>query len=226
MGASPEGGAGGAGIGGVHPSGSSVDCMKTETDATQKWIEHDVMVTVRGRVPAAVRDAGNTSRCCRRRTIRTRSYPVTFWEPWPRRDGRRGEPGHAGSGQTENYIQVMLLQETSCFSTSSADSPEVPYFDVALQGVEDGYCVDKSKVFVAGYSSGSWLTHLLACQRGNVIRGMGSASGGILEDHGTCTGAIAGIMTGDLERYNEPHRERRLRRRPASTEATGARRAT
>ncbi|HEX4405045.1 MAG TPA: hypothetical protein VH560_09475 [Polyangia bacterium] len=201
-GASTDGGASVAGIGGVHPSGSSMGCMKSVSDAPQKWVEHDVMVNV----AAAYQPQYETRKfftMVPKTYDPTRSYPVTFWGPGCGATGAEGNQ-LMGSGQTENYIQVMLLQKTSCFSTSSADSPEVPYFDVALQGVEDGYCVDKSKVFVAGYSSGSWLTHLLACQRGNVIRGMGSASGGILEDHGTCTGAIAGIMTGDSSDTTNP----------------------
>ena len=208
--ASPDGGAAGAGvagatmgattIGGIHPSGSSMGCNKPVTDTVAKWVEHDVMVTV----AAAYQPQYETRKyftMLPKTYDPTKSYPVTFWGPGC---GATGAEGNQLSGDTSDYVQVMLLQKTSCFSTSSADSPEVPYFDVALQGVEDGYCVDKSKVFVAGYSSGSWLTHLLACQRGNVIRGMGSASGGILEDHGTCTGAIAGIMTGDSSDTTNP----------------------
>jgi hypothetical protein len=201
-GASTDGGASVAGIGGVHPSGSSMGCMKPVTDATQKWIEHDVMVNVAAAFQPQY-EMRKYFTMIPKTYDPTRSYPVTFWGPGCGATGAESNQ-LMGSGQTENYIQVMLLQETSCFSTGAADSPEVPYFDVALQGVEDGFCVDKSKVFVAGYSSGSWLTHLLGCQRGNVIRGIGSASGGILEDHGTCTGAIAGIMTGDSSDTTNP----------------------
>jgi poly(3-hydroxybutyrate) depolymerase len=200
----PDGSATGAGgaATGTHASGQSAGCGTTVNDVAGKWVEHDVMVDVASEYAASYKmrkyftmmPAGYDS---------SRAYPVTFWGPGCGASG--AEPNKLmDSGDTQDYIQVFLLQNTSCFSTSAADSPEVPYFDAALSGVEGGYCVDKSKVFVAGYSSGSWLTHLLGCQRGNVIRGIGSASGGLLVDHGTCTGPIAAIMTADTSDTTNP----------------------
>ena len=50
---------------------------------------------------------------------------------------------------------------------------------------------------MSGFSSGSWLTNLIGCARGNVLRGQGNAAGGpppIPE----CTGPIAAIMAHDV----------------------------
>lgn len=83
-----------------------------------------------------------------------------------------------------------------CFMTESATSPEIDFFDAALTAVEAAYCVDQNNVFMSGFSSGSWLTNLIGCARGNVLRGQGNASGGP-PPLPTCTGPIATIMVHD-----------------------------
>jgi poly(3-hydroxybutyrate) depolymerase len=201
--AGTTGGAGGGAAGaGAHASGQSTGCNKANTDSPTKWVEHDVMVTVAAAYAPAF-EMRKYFTMMPHNYDPTKAYPVTMWGPGCGASGAESNQLQ-GSGATDDYIQVFLLQKDSCFSTSAADSPEVPYFDTTLAGVEAGYCVDKAQVFVAGYSSGSWLTHLLGCQRGNVIRGIGSASGGILVDHGTCTGPIAAIMTGDSSDTTNP----------------------
>jgi hypothetical protein len=205
-------GAAGAGTGGSvgtadHASGMSAGCGKTVTDPAAKYVEHDITVTV----PAA------QSAYAMRKFFTymphnydpSHPYPVTMWGPGcgasgPEGNQLMGSVGPDGKPATDSFIEIQLLQKDSCFSTSAADSPEVPYFDEVLKQVSENYCIDKGQVFVAGYSSGSWLTHLLGCQRGNVIRGIGSASGGILVDHGTCTGPIAAIMTADTSDTTNP----------------------
>jgi polyhydroxybutyrate depolymerase len=186
----------------------SAGCGKTVTDPAAKYVEHDIMVNVAPAYSPAF-------------TMRkfftymphnydpTHPYPVTMWGPGcgasgPEGNQLMGSVGPDGKPATDSFIEIQLLQKDSCFSTSSHDSPEVPYFDTVLQQISDNYCIDKGQVFVAGYSSGSWLSHLLGCQRGNVIRGIGSASGGILVDHGTCTGPIAAILTADSSDTTNP----------------------
>jgi poly(3-hydroxybutyrate) depolymerase len=79
-----------------------------------------------------------------------------------------------------------------------ADSPDGPYFDMALAEIEQKYCVDTAKVFVAGWSSGAWLSNYLACARGSVITGTAAGSGGLHHDHGECTGgAMVMLLPGD-----------------------------
>ncbi|HVU50399.1 MAG TPA: hypothetical protein VHL80_06915, partial [Polyangia bacterium] len=201
-------GTGGAGAGtSGHATGMSAGCGKPNSDPAAKYVEHDITVTV----PAA------QSAYAMRKFFTymphdydpTHPYPVTMWGPGcgasgPEGNQLMGSVGPDGKPATDSFIEIQLLQKDSCFSTSAADSPEVPYFDEVLKQVSDNYCIDKGQVFVSGYSSGSWLTHLLGCQRGNVIRGIGSASGGILVDHGTCTGPIAAIMTGDSSDTTNP----------------------
>ena len=190
-----------------HASGMSAGCGKQVADPAAKYVEHDIMVTV----PAA------QSAYAMRKFFTylphnydpSHPYPATMWGPGcgasgPEGNQLMGSVGPDGKPATDSFIEIQLLQKDSCFSTSAHDSPEIPYFDEVMKQLSDNYCIDKGQVFVSGYSSGSWLTQLLGCQRGNVIRGIGSASGGIIVDHGTCTGPIAAIMTGDSSDTTNP----------------------
>jgi hypothetical protein len=200
-------GAAGEGAVGDHATGMSAGCGKQVADPAAKYVEHDIMVTV---------SAAQSAYAMRKfftymphNYDPSHPYPVTMWGPGcgasgPEGNQLMGSVGPDGKPATDSFIEIQLLQKDSCFSTSAHDSPEIPYFDEVLKEVSDNYCIDKGQVFVAGYSSGSWLTHLLGCQRGNVIRGIGSASGGIIVDHGTCTGPIAAIMTGDSSDTTNP----------------------
>jgi poly(3-hydroxybutyrate) depolymerase len=83
-----------------------------------------------------------------------------------------------------NAIQIGLSYVWAqgggaCFSENGADNPDLPYFDSVLKEIEDSYCVDKGKVFVGGYSSGGWLSYMLAFARGGVVRGISPAAGGL-----------------------------------------------
>jgi hypothetical protein len=196
------GGSGGSAGASGHATGMSAGCGKANNDPPAMYVEHDIMVNVAPAYAPAY-SMRKYFTYMPHNYDPTKAYPVTMWGPGCGASGPEGNQ-LMGSGATDSYIEIQLLQKNSCFSTSSADSPEVPYFDVVLQQISDNYCIDKGQVFVAGYSSGSWLTHLLGCQRGNVIRGIGSASGGILVDHGTCTGPIAAIMTADSSDTTNP----------------------
>jgi poly(3-hydroxybutyrate) depolymerase len=87
-----------------------------------------------------------------------------------------------------------------CFDTGpgSTSLTEVPYFDQVLEDVANNYCIDMHRVFMSGYSSGSWLTHLLGCVRAGVIRGQGNAAGG-LPDVPECAGPIAAMLCHDMQ---------------------------
>src|SRR5260221_608949 len=67
----------------------------------------------------------------------------------------------------------------NCFPPGGPDPPALPYFDVTLAAVEAELCVDPTRIFVAGFSSGSWLTNLLGCARADVLRAQASSAGGL-----------------------------------------------
>jgi poly(3-hydroxybutyrate) depolymerase len=105
-------------------------------------------------------------------------------------------------------IQIGLSYITGCFNDGGpsignrTDTPELPYFRAVLADVEAHYCVDRSKVFVAGYSSGGWEAYTLGCAAGDVVRGIGADEGGFRTMHPPCLGPVAAVLvagTADTE---------------------------
>ena len=43
-------------------------------------------------------------------------------------------------------------------------------FDALVTWAEGNLCVDQARIFAIGFSSGSWMTNILGCERANVIR--------------------------------------------------------
>jgi polyhydroxybutyrate depolymerase len=194
------GGAGGAR--GGKPSGLSSGCGKPVNEIAGQWTTHDTMVTV---------DAKFAPQAQRRYFTNppktydpSKPWPVTFWgNGCGTGSSAEGELLMGGPAST-NSVQVQVLAFKGCFSAGpdgdNANSPELPYFDQVLTEVEAEYCIDKSKVYVSGYSSGAWFTGLMACNRATVIAGIGLAAGGLQLNHDPCTGQTAGIVvrgTGD-----------------------------
>jgi poly(3-hydroxybutyrate) depolymerase len=199
------------------PSGKSAGCMgPASTDPIQKAVEHDMMVKVADKYAA-----GYTSRkyytTLPKSYDPTNAYPVIFYGQGCGQTGPENGPFSNDPYASEAlYVQLIPAAVTGqtvvpsdsapgCFEAGShglADSPDGPYFDQALAEIESKYCIDRGKVFVAGWSSGAWITTYLACTRGNVIRGGSTVAGGLQHDHGTCIGGASVIMiigTGDGE---------------------------
>jgi hypothetical protein len=63
--------------------------------------------------------------------------------------------------------------------TSGAVAMEKAYFGALHKAIEDTYCVDKSREFYSGYSSGGWLAQQLGCWYPDVLRAQANVTGGI-----------------------------------------------
>jgi poly(3-hydroxybutyrate) depolymerase len=190
-------GAGGAG--GGH-TGPSAGCnAEVPNEPIGKPVQHNMMVTVAAAYqPQYVMRKYFTTMPMN--YDQTKPYPVVFWGPGCGATGAEGSSFTTGHFLTD-ILYVQGVSITGCFQAGkqgTADSPDGPYFDQAIAEVEAHYCVDKSRIFAAGTSSGAWLSNYLACARGNVIRGVAADSGGLQHDHGTCTGGAAVMeMPGD-----------------------------
>jgi poly(3-hydroxybutyrate) depolymerase len=72
-------------------------------------------------------------------------------------------------------------------------SPDnVLFVDAMIDWLKQSACIDPSRLFAVGQSSGGYMAMTLGCQRGDVFRGVATSSGGILEP-GTCTGRPAAV---------------------------------
>lgn len=54
---------------------------------------------------------------------------------------------------------------------------DLAFFDAMVQWLDEKGCIDKSRVFVLGYSNGAGLAYLLACQRSSAVKGVAIAAG-------------------------------------------------
>jgi poly(3-hydroxybutyrate) depolymerase len=110
--------------------------------------------------------------------------------------GNGGTPFPIEQASKSEAIVVALKSVGDCFVYSPTGA-DVTYFDTVLAEVSAGHCVDKSRVFMAGFSSGSWLTHTIGCVRAGTLRGQGNASGNQV-NLTTCTGPIAAMFAHDV----------------------------
>jgi poly(3-hydroxybutyrate) depolymerase len=90
----------------------------------------------------------------------------------------------------------------NCFDDQSNMSKDMFVFDALVQWAEDNLCVDKARIFSIGFSSGSWMTNILGCQRANVLRAKANVSGGFtgaINPAQDCKGPVAGIFLHDKD---------------------------
>ena len=123
-----------------------------------------------------------------------RVYPTVFVGPGCGGTGDMGIPIMNAAGEDAIVIGLdpdPTAEGRQCFQTESYPDPEENYFNETLKQVEAKYCIDKSKIFVEGFSSGSWLANLIGCVDGDIIRGQGNASGCMQGGNITCKGPVA-----------------------------------
>ena len=189
----------GGGAGGAGPR-MSAGCGVTPTRALSSYVQYQETVPD---VPEAY-VATHSERIYYVRLPATydpnRAYPTVFLGPGCGAAGDSPIPVQVAS--KEDAILIGLNGIDNCFN-KEADSPELAYFDETLKRVEAGFCVDPNRVFVAGFSSGSWLANLVGCARAGVIRGQGSSAGG-LPPVPTCTGPIAAMFAADTADPSQP----------------------
>jgi poly(3-hydroxybutyrate) depolymerase len=210
-----SGGAGGsAGTAAVTPTGPSMGCgVDHSAEEPGVYTEYNLMVT--GLTPEQIMQRDLTledGQDKRRYFVRlpegydaTRPYPVVFYGPGCGAGNAEGTPVTASLG--DEAILVFLLQKIECFATSDTAenrSAELNYFEQALAEVQGNYCTDLGKVFVSGYSSGAWLSYLLACHHGDKIRAIGTAAGGFRPPVTECVGHPAAILYGGTNDTSNP----------------------
>jgi predicted esterase len=185
------GGAAGGAAGHFGPTGPSAGCGMAPTQSTAVYVKHNIMVTG---VDAAY--------AARNYYLRlptgydpTRKYPTVFLGPGCGGDGMSVLPIQNAS--KADAILVGLSPVGQCFKTNGDASPDNPFFDAVLKEVEASSCIDTGKVFVAGFSSGSWLANQLGCLRAGVLRGQGNCTGGLPGGMAKCAGPLAAMLAHD-----------------------------
>jgi polyhydroxybutyrate depolymerase len=111
------------------------------------------------------------------------AYPVIFVGPGC---GGKGNNSIQPQVATGNDAIIVGLDYNSaatgrdCFMTESFPDPETEYVENTVKVVESALCIDKSRLFIEGFSSGSWISYLMGCVDGGpggLFKGQGNASG-------------------------------------------------
>ncbi|HEY0711678.1 MAG TPA: hypothetical protein VGF45_03330, partial [Polyangia bacterium] len=187
--------------GGPPPAQPSEGCGKAAAQPLAMYIRKTAKAQVRGqtRVYDLYLPAGYDPK---------RAYRTIFLGhgcdgsiPYPMQDASKGDA-----------ILVALRAAASqtrfgegCFDTMPKDSVEVPYFDQILKDVSEDHCVDKARVFIAGHSSGSYLSYLIGCARAGIVRGEGNTAGALPPGAPACVGPIAALMGHDTRDQFNPY---------------------
>ena len=105
-----------------------------------------------------------------------RAYPLLFVFHGADADSRHSSgwglqdaAGAAGNGIFV-FPDGVAFQHYGVGWDDGADGYDLPFFDNMVRDVEAAYCVDTSRVFVAGFSWGGDFAIALACHRGDKIR--------------------------------------------------------
>lgn len=123
-----------------------------------------------------------------------RAYPVIYEMHGCSSAPTREDNNVPVENHVTDTIVVRARAAAMCWDTAT-DGPDVPYIDAMMDDVENAFCIDTSKRFVTGYSSGSFMTHVLGCIRGDKLRGIASIAGG--QAGNNCTGDPAALLIHD-----------------------------
>jgi poly(3-hydroxybutyrate) depolymerase len=112
-------------------------------------------------------------------------------------NGAGATPFPLETASKTDAIVVALKSVAECFVYEPTGA-DVVYFDTVLAEVSASHCVDRSRVFMAGFSSGSYLTYTIGCVRAGIVRAQGNAAGAQVRLP-TCAGPIAALIAHDLD---------------------------
>jgi poly(3-hydroxybutyrate) depolymerase len=96
-----------------------------------------------------------------------RAYPLIF-----RWHGSGGNGSSGGLGiEFSAEDDAIVVGADGIHGDWIGDSADLAFFDRMLASIESEYCIDRHRVFSYGFSVGGAFTNLLACVRGDVLRG-------------------------------------------------------
>jgi polyhydroxybutyrate depolymerase len=184
-------GGGGSGSGGSAGGGGKTEvvkspgCTEQPTQMLNQWVESMVMTSGSNR-PYSVRLPSGYDPM--------RAYPVVMLLHGCT-GGDNNVPIQNASGADAILVRGTGSAANTCWN-SSANGPDVAFFDAMVADVKVRFCSDENRFFAVGYSSGSWLVNQLTCIRADVLRGGASVSGGETAG-GDCGGPVARIFLHD-----------------------------
>lgn len=121
-----------------------------------------------------------------------RRYPVVYQlhgcSSSPNRE-TNNVPVESASGNEAIHVRGRAADD--CWDNTT----DLPYFDALVADVERDYCVNPERRLLAGYSSGAFFAHRIACTRGDMIRGIATIAGG--SPGSSCVSPVAVLQIHD-----------------------------
>ena len=136
-----------------------------------------------------------------------RAYPLIFrWHGF----GGDGLSGGLGIEQMVGNEAIIVSADGLNKSWKfNGDPADLQFFDRMLDTIEKKYCIDRDRVFSYGFSVGGAFANLLACERGDVLRGSaaiesGPRAGTAIALGSNCKGKVASWFLHDLDDHIVP----------------------
>ncbi|WP_437986024.1 alpha/beta hydrolase family esterase [Sorangium sp. So ce117] len=119
--------------------------------------------------------------------------------------------GHSGTGQGD--VSTFALRDTTGgqavlmfpdgvpqdwygdavgWDNRSTTSPDVAFTKALIDEAAASHCIDRSRVFLVGFSWGGWMSAQAGCALGDQVRALVSAAGG--PPAGNCAGPVSALI--------------------------------
>ncbi len=134
----------------------------------------------------------------------TKPYPLGFGFHGRNRTGPNCHDGDCAGFQSVMEDEAILVYMTSLGGTGWEGDGEreinVEFFEKVLDDVVASGCVDESRVFVAGTSSGAHFVNVLGCRFGDRLLAIAPVAGYLPETE--CVGEVAALV---IHGFKDPH---------------------
>jgi hypothetical protein len=205
---SPGGGGSGPG-GGTAPPGGTIGCGMNPNQPNAMYTEYHLSVS------GPDIDAATGKPKVRDRTYYVR-LPATYNQTTPNRVVYLG-PGCGGNTATDVIrlytasvndailVAIMPLPENGACFDETMNSIEYPFFDMVHKAIESSFCVDPTRQFYAGFSTGARLGFMLDCAFPDVLRATATIQGALPPLPMCKNHPIAGFFVADTQETGNPY---------------------
>lgn len=205
-------GGSGSGVGGLPNAVASTGCGKPAGQALSTFVNYKETIPASELVTAKWQPREYWVRLPANYDA-NRPYPTVFVGPGCGGKGNNAQPIQDAAGDDAIVVGIDYSSAATgrdCFMTEAFPDPEVNYVEETAANVKAAFCVDESRLFIEGFSSGSWIAYLEGCVDGGpggLFKGIGTATGnwqGSLPDS-ACKGPVAFMGShdsGDPQGYN------------------------
>jgi poly(3-hydroxybutyrate) depolymerase len=117
-----------------------------------------------------------------------------------------GLASRAGSAAVFIAGQALTGGSQGGLASWSYDGKDANYTRKLIEWAKTNYCIDEKRIFSIGVSNGGFMSNIVACQVGDLIRGMASIAGGGPKPWimAACKGRVAAWITHGSQDNNVP----------------------